>query len=223
MKTIVIAPHPDDEILGCGGTILKRISEGVEVFWVIVTEPHELPGWTEIEINKRNHQIYEIGAGLGLKNENVIRMGYPAAGMDTIKGSDLISNFYEIFADINPNEVFLPHWGDAHSDHNIIFNAANACTKPFRNKEIKTVMTYETMSETHLKMTPESNFNPNFHINISPFIEKKLNLLSIYESEIEDHPFPRSLRSVRAQSEFRGANSGFECAEAFFMLKHREL
>ena len=222
MKTLIIAPHPDDEILGCGGTILKRVSEGIDIVWVIVTEPDQLPGWGEAEVEKRNMQISKVAAALNIKNKNIIKMGYPAAALDTIKKSELAASFYKILDDTKPSEVFLPHWGDVHSDHEVVFNAVNSCTKSFRNKNIKTVLTYETMSETHLKMTPESNFNPNFYINISNFIETKLDILNIYESEIGEHPFPRSIRSVKALSEFRGANSGFEFAEAFFMLKHIE-
>ena len=216
-KTLVIAPHPDDELLGCGGTLLRRKAEGVELGWLIVTGISEETGWSLAKVRQRDEEIAKVETGLGV--DQVYNLQLPTTMLDTIPMCELIQQFSQVFHDFEPDEVLVPHRGDVHSDHRMVFDAAAACCKWFRNPTIKRVLAYETLSETELSLYPSSTFHPNFFVGISPHLEEKLNLLCIYNSEIGEFPFPRSLTAVRALAQIRGASSGFEYAEGFELLR----
>jgi len=220
MKTLVIAPHPDDELLGCGGTMLRRTAEGHEVGWVIMTITSKSTGWSQEQINQRIEEIKKVREGLNINQDNVYQLGFPATELDNIGMAKIIARLSDVVKDFKPNEVLLPHPGDAHSDHRLTFEVGSACTKWFRFPYIRRVMTYETISETEFDINPlNKNFEPNHFIDIGEYINKKLSLLSIYRSEIGQHPFPRSLDAVKAQSRLRGAQMGAEAAEAFQLLR----
>ena len=108
-----------------------------------------------------------------------------------------------------------------HTDHRIVFDAVIACTKWFRYPSVKRVLAYETLSETDFSLNTNGRFYPNYFINISGYLEKKIELMSIYISEIAKFPFPRSYEAIRALATLRGAASGYIAAEAFQLLKER--
>ena len=223
MKSLFIAPHPDDELLGCGGTFLKRVAEGYTVGWVLMTSISVDKGWTKQQVDQRNHEIDRVRHGLGISEHHLYKLDFPCAELDQLSAGTLISGLSNIIKDFQPEELFLPHPGDIHSDHRITFEAASACTKWFRYPSIKRVITYETLSETDFGLDQVSGaFRPNLFVDITPYFSKKVDLLSIYESEIADHPFPRSIDAVRAQSLLRGAQSGVQAAEAFHILREFE-
>ena len=115
----------------------------------------------------------------------------------------------------------IPHRGDVHSDHRIVFDAVTACTKWFRYPSVQRVLAYETVSETEFGLSKEQAFSPNYFVDISRFLTEKLRLMQIYESEISKPPFPRSVEVVKALAIWRGATSGYDAAEAFELLKER--
>jgi LmbE family N-acetylglucosaminyl deacetylase len=220
MKSIIIAPHPDDELLGCGGTLLKRISQGATVGWILMTAITAHKGWSNNQIKKRYIETEKVRKGLGISVDHLYRLDFPTAELDQISLSTLIHSLAKVFKHFEPEEVFLPHPGDIHSDHRITFQAAVACTKWFRYPSVKRILTYETLSETEYGLDQVVGvFNPNLFVDISDQLEKKISLLSIYRSEITDHPFPRSLDAVRAQALLRGAQRGVQAAEAFHLLR----
>jgi LmbE family N-acetylglucosaminyl deacetylase len=135
--------------------------------------------------------------------------------------SELVGSFSKIFKEFEPEELFLPHRGDSHSDHRVVFDATAACTKWFRYPSIKSVLAYETASETEFGLSKEMLFKPNYFIDISDYLNTKLEILKIYESEIGEHPFPRSIDSLEALAKWRGSNSGYKAAEAFELLYNR--
>jgi N-acetylglucosamine malate deacetylase 1 len=221
VKVLVIAPHPDDELLGCGGTLLRRKSEGATVGWVIMTNISEEYGWSKERIQERENEIEQVRKGLGVQPEHLFQLGFPTTRLDTFPMGELIAKVSEIFQVFQPEEVFIPHQGDVHSDHRITFEVATACTKWFRYPSVIRVLTYETLSETEFGLDPSKTFQPNVFINISTHLEKKLELLRIYSSELGEFPFPRSETAIRAMAQFRGSNSGFEYAEGFELLMER--
>jgi LmbE family N-acetylglucosaminyl deacetylase len=222
MKTLVIAPHPDDELLGCGGTLLRRSEEGADVGWLITTTISEDAGWDRKRVELREKEIQQVRDGLGVKPEHLFRFSYPTASLDTVPLDDLIKKISEVFVSFEPEEVFLPHRGDAHSDHRYVFDAAAACTKWFRYPSVRKVLTYETLSETEFGLGDGSSFQPNLFMDVSGYLDKKIELLACYASEMGEHPFPRSEESVRALATLRGSSAGFPCAEAFELLLSRE-
>ena len=220
MKTLVIAPHPDDELLGCGGTLLRRTAEGHVVGWVLMTTITTEGGWSKERINQRFAEIERVREGLNIDRDNLYQLGFPAAELDQISMSDILIRLSDAVNHFEPNEILLPHPGDVHSDHRVTFEAASVCTKWFRFPFVRRVMTYQTISETEFGLNPLNKpFELNLFVDIGPFMDEKLSLLTIYSSELGQHPFPRSLGAVKAQALLRGAQMGAEAAEAFQLLK----
>ena len=219
MKTIVIAPHPDDEVLGVGGTILRRKAEGEIVAWLIVTAVSVQTGWTEEKVKQRADEIARITELFGF--DEVFTLDFPTTQLDRIPMRDLVAGISDIFGRYEPEAVFVPHPSDVHTDHRIVFEAVASCTKWFRHPCIKRVLAYETLSETDFGLGASWPFRPNVYVNIEPFLDKKLRALDIYASETGAFPFPRSHEAIRALAALRGAASGFKASEAFELLRER--
>jgi LmbE family N-acetylglucosaminyl deacetylase len=221
MKTLVVAPHPDDEMLGAGGTLLKRKSEGGTVGWLVVTG---LTSSDESDLDrKKAHEveIENVRIALGIDVKDAWFLNYPTTRLDTVPMGELVAAISQVMQDFQPEEVLVPFWGDAHTDHRIVFDAVAACTKWFRYPTIKRVLAYETLSETDSSIGRHNAFDPNVFIDISDWLEEKIQTLSYYESELGEFPFPRSEEAVRALGKVRGAASGFWAAESFMLLKER--
>jgi LmbE family N-acetylglucosaminyl deacetylase len=223
MKTLIVAPHPDDELLGCGGTLLRRASGGGTIGWLLMTAITKGSGWSSEYIDQRALEIDQICQGLHIAPHHFYPLNLPTAQLDQFPLSRLVGEISNVFSAFEPDEVLLPHPGDIHSDHRVTFEAAIACTKWFRCPSIKRIMTYETLSETEYGAYPvESPFLPNLFVNISDQVDLKLKLLKIYQSELGEHPFPRSLASVQALALLRGSQMGVNAAEAFQILRQFE-
>ena len=219
MKTLIVAPHPDDEVLGAGGTLLRRRDEGHSLGWLIITSINAGSGQSEDQINGRNREILEISRFFSF--EQVYELNIPTTSLDIIPMNQLVDKISEVLFLFQPNEVFIPHWGDVHSDHQAVFRAAASSTKWFRNPSINRILAYETLSETDFGINPNEKFIPNVFIDISSYLESKILAMRIYESEIGEHPFPRSEESIRSTAIIRGATSGYQYAESFQLLRER--
>ena len=220
MKTLVVAPHPDDELLGCGGTLLRRKSMGPRLGWLIVTGISLEMGWSSAHVMQREEEIEQVASGLGV--DKIFNLGLPTTRLDTLPMTEVIQKFSEVFRNFKPEEVLIPHRGDVHTDHRVVYDAASACCKWFRYPSVQRVLAYETLSETEYGLDPQATFHPNVFVDVSKFLERKIELLQIYNSELGPFPFPRSEKAVRALAQYRGANSGFEVAEAFELLRERD-
>ena len=219
MNTIVIAPHPDDEVLGVGGVLLRRKAEGAKVAWLIVTAVSVQSGWSEEKVKQRADEIKRITELFGF--DEVFTLNFPTTQLDRVPMSDLVAGISEVFRSFKPEEVFVPHPSDVHTDHRVVFDAAASCTKWFRYPSVKRVLAYETLSETDSGLGTDQGFRPNVFVDIEPFLDNKLRAMDIYESELGVFPFPRSHEAIRALATLRGAASGFKAAEAFELLRER--
>lgn len=220
-RILVVAPHADDELLGCGGTLLRRQAEGAQVGWLLVTAIAVSDEGSCIRIESRRREIELVRQALGVLPQHLFELNFPTTRLDEYPLNDLVGQFSKIFSDFQPNEVLLPHAHDIHSDHRVVYDAACACTKWFRHPYVKRVLSYETLSETDFVLKPEGIFRPTSYVDISSFMERKLALMRYYPSEIADHPFPRSETALRSLAYLRGAQAGFEYAEAFQLLRER--
>lgn len=219
-KTVLcVAPHPDDEVLGLGGTLLRRKAEGAKVAWLIVTAISVESGWSKEKVNQRADEIKRVTELFGF--DEVIALNFPTTQLDRIPMSDLVAGISEVFRSFEPEEVFVPHPSDVHTDHRMVFDAAASCTKWFRHPSVKRVLAYETLSETDFGLGTDQGFRPNVFVDIEPFLDGKLRAMDIYESELGVFPFPRSHEAIRALATLRGAASGFKAAEAFELLRER--
>ena len=219
MKIIVIAPHPDDEVLGPGGTLLRRKAEGATIAWLIGTCMTTETGWSVEKIKQRTDEIKLVTELFGF--DSVFELNFPTAKLDQVPMSDLVTAISNVFKKFEPEEVFVPHPADVHTDHRIMFDAVASCTKWFRYPSIKRVLAYETLSETAFGLEANQGFRPNVFVDIVPYLADKLRAMEIYASEIGAFPFPRSDEAIRALATLRGAASGYKAAEAFELLRER--
>lgn len=217
-KIIVIAPHPDDETLGCGGALLKHKSRGDEIHWLIVTTINTSLGYPEDKIQKRAEEINRVSMAYDFSS--VHQCEFQTTKLDTIPMTDLIQKIAEIFKVINPEVVYVPFKGDVHTDHGIVYNAVSSCMKWFRFQSVKRCLAYETLSETEFAIDPAgSAFRPNVFVDVTTFLERKIEIMKMYAGEMGEHPFPRSETAIRSLAVLRGTTSGFNAAEAFMLLK----
>lgn len=219
-KIVVVAVHPDDETLGCGGTLLRHKRDGDEVHWMIVTRLSKDLGFTKLDIQKREDEIERVSKTYNFDSTH--RLNIHAGKVDMTPTADLVKMFSDHFSKIEPSIVYLPFLSDAHSDHRAAFRAAFSATKNFRHPYINKILMMETQSETDFSVgTSEVSFSPNYYVNITDLLHSKIEIAKIYESEFKNHPFPRSVRGIEALATVRGAAAGCEFAEAFQLLKER--
>lgn len=213
-KVLCIAVHPDDETLGCGGTLLKHKSNGDEIHWLICTQTEEKKDFykTREEEIKKVTQLYNF--------DTVSKIKLNSMRVDEVTISELIEKISKVINKIQPEIVYMPFKNDVHSDHRIIFDAAYSCTKSFRYPFIKKIYMMETLSETEFAVSSnDSSFVPNSFSDISDFIDKKIEIMKIFKSEMKEHPFPRSVKTIEALATYRGATCGANYAESFILIK----
>lgn len=221
-KVIFVAVHPDDETLGCGGTILKHKSQGDEIFWMVLTGPQKglMPHFTDDFLAKRDAMLDGIAKEYGF--DETIRLGFPTQMLHTLDLRDIIQKISEVFRRIQPDTIYMMYCHDVHSDHRVAFDAVYSCTKSFRYPFIKNIYMIEALSETDFAMAiPGNSFVPNVFVDISDYIEKKLEIASMYIGEMQEDPYPRSQSAIRALARVRGARAGVMYAEAFQLLYER--
>lgn len=217
-KVLVVAPHPDDETLGCGGTLLKWKAAGVNVHWLIVTNMQASSGFSESQIGERAKQVAKVAQRFGF--DSYSHFDYPTALLDTLPKGDIVGAISAVVSKIEPDTVLLPYRNDVHSDHSVVFDATVSATKTFRAATVKAIYAYETPSETEFSLRPDDpGFRPNLFICIEDLLEQKLSIMAEYKGEVGDFPFPRSERYVRALATLRGGQAGCCAAEGFMILK----
>ena len=217
-KIIVVSAHPDDEVLGAGGTLIKHSKNGDEIFWIIATEKTVKMGYSDNQISTRKKEIDQIKNKIGISE--VYNLGYPSTCLSSSLVNDMIPIISEIFKKTKPEIIYVLNRSDAHSDHRHLFNAVFACTKSFRHNYIKKILMYECISETEFAPAlPENQFIPNYFVDITKEFSQKIELVEIYDSELGTHPFPRSIENLKALAKYRGSMIGAKHAEAFSVLK----
>ena len=218
-KTVlVIAPHPDDETLGCGGTLLKWKAAGAKVHWLIVTGIEGVAGFSSERVESRAREIEKVA---GLFNfDSYHACNFPAAQLDTIAKGDIVGAIGQVIKSLEPDTVLVPYRNDVHSDHAVVFDASVSATKTFRSPFVRAIYAYETPSETDFGIRPDDpGFRPNLFISIEGYLDRKLAIMSEYEGEMGAFPFPRSDESLRALATLRGGQANCRAAEGFMILK----
>ena len=219
MRVLVISVHPDDETIGCAGRLLKHKAEGDNVYWLIITKAHP-PRWDETAILRQEHEVELVGKALGLKQ--IFSPGLPTTNLDMLPINDLISEISEVISTVHPDYIYSVHHGDIHTDHFAVSQAVFVVLKPFYMQQfgVQRIFSFETISSTEGAPPYQSrSFEPNLFCDISPYIDRKLEIMALYKSQQQDYPMPRSLDSIRALARYRGATIGVEYAEAFILVR----
>lgn len=216
-NVIVIAPHPDDETLGAGGTILRHIAHGDQVHWVIVTSPRINEIYDQTFLLRRSQEIEEVAKNYELAS--TIRMNLPAMELDNYPKAGIVTAFSSLLDKIKPEIAYIPFYGDIHSDHRVIHQAFISASKIFRAPYLKRILMMEIISETDNPIPESNSFKSQCFVDIGPYVEKKNQIMQIYASELGDHPFPRSLENLKALAHYRGSMCGVDYAESFMLVR----
>ena len=215
-KILIVAPHMDDETLGCGGTILRHTEEGDQVHCVLISKMKVNKKWDASYIKKKTKELEKVKKVFKFKTFS--NFNYEPGEFDKENIKEIVEDLNNLFLKLKPDFIYCPFVNDVHSDHQITTKAVMSASKWFKLKSIKKIFMYETLSETNFNFVNDRVFRPNYFIDISKFIKKKLKICSIYRTEIHNHPFPRSETSVKALADLRGSQSGFKSAEAFELV-----
>lgn len=219
MNVLVIAAHPDDETLGCGGAILRHRQAGDSVYWAIVTEAKS-GSWSEEVIAAKAAEVAAVAAAYGI--EKFWKLGFPTVKLDNIEQALLIQSIRDVVAAVRPAVVYLVHQGDVHTDHYAVFTAVLSVLKAFNMRQfgVERILSFETLSSTEAAPALANRvFLPTVFLDISAMIDEKLAIMALYVSEAQPDPLPRGPSAIRALARYRGASVGVEYAEAFMLIR----
>ncbi|RLC82166.1 MAG: PIG-L family deacetylase [Chloroflexi bacterium] len=221
-KVLIVAAHPDDEVLGCGGTIPRLAQEGHDIYIAILGEgitsrydQRDQADQTRIEsLHERSQQVAEL---LGAKN--LFTYELPDNRFDTVPLLDVIKIVEELIERLQPEAIYTHHSGDLNIDHVIVHRAVLTATRPQAGQPVKAIYAFEVPSSTEWAFDQFSPFQPNVFVNISTTLETKIEAMALYESEARSFPHPRSPEALRAIAHRWGSVVGLEAAEAFELVR----
>lgn len=217
MNVLIIAPHPDDEILGVGGTIAKRIMAGHNVYVCIVTKGVP-PIFSAEFVEKGRTEARKAHEQLGVTE--TFFLDFPAVMLEQIPRYELNGKIHEVVQKVQPQEVYIPHRGDMQIDHQMITDAAMVALRPKYQNVVERVYAYETLSETGWNIPNVTNdFIPNVYEDITNTLEAKKNAMEQYQSQLGVFPNPRSVGAIEALAKFRGSTVNVCAAEAFQLIR----
>jgi len=214
-RILVIAPHADDEIIGCGATIAKHIDDGDDVFIVIATNAaYGAPEfYTEDAVQIVRKEALNAHKLLGVKE--TLFLDFPAPALNAYPEYKISLKISSIIDKYKPSFLYIPHPGDIHQDHKAIYRASLVSARPQGNIKICNIYCYETLSETEWTPMQEKPFVPNHYVNVTDYFNKKIEAMNCYKSQIKDFPHTRSIESFESLAKFRGSTIGVHKAEAF--------
>lgn len=217
MNILIVAPHPDDEILGCGGVIAKHVSEKDKVFSLIVSKGmKEL--YSDDQIQQTRNEARRAHSYLGIKE--TVFLDYPAPALDTVPNYMLSSDIRNFLINFDINVLYIPHRGDIHQDHTKVYYSSLIAARPVSTPSVRKIFAYETLSETEWSPpTSDAVFIPNVFVNIERYLNSKIEAMKIYKSQLKNFPNPRSIESIIALSKFRGSTVMCSAAESFELIR----
>lgn len=219
---LAVVAHPDDEILGVGGT-LSRHAETDEVHVCILSDGvtaryEERTKKAENEIQRRRERARSACDHLGVKSVHIHE--FRDQHFDAVPLLELIQTVEAKIDQINPSVVYTHHYGDLNIDHELTCKAVQTATRPLRDSSVKRVLAFETLSATEWSLPEPSNaFSPTVFVNIADHMEAKLDAITKYESELGEPPHPRTTKTIRQNAHVWGAKTGVEAAEPFELLR----
>lgn len=221
-KIMVIAAHPDDEILGCGATIAKHISENDQVLTLILGT-----GWTSRkDVTEVDTKLESLKNDITLANNiigvtQIITKDFPDNSFDSVPLLEIIHSIETVMGEFKPTIIYTHHHADVNIDHRRVSEAVQAATRPTPESIIKKVLAFEVPSSSEWSFRKTTMFSPNYFVDTSKFIELKIEALKKYSSEIRDFPHPRSAEYIQALAKTRGGQVGYTSAEAFELVYSR--
>ena len=210
-RILVIVAHPDDEVLGCGGTIKKYIESGCEVVTAIVAQgrPSE----------QRRIKKFSRLANTQLGVKKVVFFNYPNLKLETFPLHTIVEKLSQLIDNYAPDVVLTHYHGDINRDHQITCQAVLTAARPLPGKKPLEVLCFETIGSTEWGATRNESFRPNFFVDITNTLDDKMKALRHYDIEMRPHPHPRSYEGVRLLAGVRGMTIGVPYGEAFEIVR----
>jgi LmbE family N-acetylglucosaminyl deacetylase len=219
-RVLVVAAHPDDEVLGMGGTIALHTSRGDEVRVLVVTDGSstQYPGDAETRARKEE-EARRAAAELGV--EDYVHLDHPDMRLDTLQHVEVnrvIEEHVQGFAPV----VLYTVQPDVNNDHRVLFDSVAVATRPVPGQPVRRLLTYAPASSTEWTPAAVNWFVPNWYVDVTETLERKIAAFAHYETERREYPHPRSERAIRATAEFHGTTCGYEYAEPFVLVRSLE-
>lgn len=223
MRVLVIAAHPDDEVLGCGATSARLAAEGHEVHFAIlgegITARHR--GRSDAEANQKEQlhkHAHAAATKIGAKSLEIHKL--PDNRLDTVPLLDVVKIIEELVGRIRPEAVYTHHGGDLNVDHGVVYRAVLTATRPMAGQPVREIYAFEVPSSTEWAFQRlEPAFRPNVFVDVGRTIETKIAAMECYESEARKFPHPRSPEALRALATRWGSVVGCNAAEAFELVR----
>jgi len=221
LRVLVFAAHPDDEVLGMGGTIAAHVDRGDHVRVVVVTDGSstQYPGDADIRARKEDEAL-RAAAELGVTD--YVHLDLPDMRLDTLPHVEVNAVVEEHIRDFAAERVYTPH-PDVNRDHRVLFDSVAVASRPVPGRTVRRLFTYAPTSSTEWTPAALNWFVPNWFVEITATIERKVASFAHYETERRDYPHPRSERALRATAEFYGSSCGCEFAEPFVLVRGIEI
>ncbi len=210
-KILIIASHPDDEVLGCFGTVAKLIKEGYEAYTLILGEGKTSRGEGAEEIKKLHQEIEKANELIGI--EDVFIESLPDNSFDSIPLLNIIKIVEKVKNLIKPDIIFTHYKKDLNIDHRLTYQAVITATRPMFNESVKEIYSFEILSSTEWNYP--LSFNPDIYFDISGTLDLKIKAMSFYKSELRNFPHPRSLEGIELNAKYLGMRVGKKAIEAF--------
>lgn len=213
---LIVAAHPDDEILGCGGTVARLINEGSEAYALILGEGitsryAKGSGKMEKELKALRSSIEKANRAVGIKK--VFPLNFPDNRFDAVPTLDIVKNIEAVKSRVSPQIIFTHHWRDLNIDHRITFNAVLTACRPIEEETVREIYSFEIPSSTEWNYP--YTFTPNLFVDITSTLSKKLAAIKYYTTELRRFPHPRSPKAIETQAEKWGTVLSKKYAEAF--------
>ena len=220
-KTIlIVAAHPDDEVLGCFGTVAKLIKQGYSAYTLILSGGKTSRGEVEqSEIDNLRDEMLKANKIIGIKE--VFQADFPDNAFDSVALLKIVKKIEEIKNKIKPDIIFTHHIGDMNIDHQLTHKAVLTATRPMADECVKTIYSMEVPSSTEWNsFSRESAFVANVFVDITETIDKKIEAMSYYKSELREYPHPRSLRFIKELAGLNGIKAGINSSENFMLIRN---
>lgn len=217
-KILVVAAHPDDEALGCGGAIARHTSLGEHVFVLFMTDGESSRNISKDlnkKISNRNGAAQEALKVLGVTNHKFLN--FPDNKMDTVPLLEIVKAVEEVLEEFKPNIIYTHFRNDLNIDHQITNQAVLTAARPQPDCYVKKILSFEILSSSEWNSCSLFQFQPQYIVDISGFWEKKVKALNCYHDELRSFPHSRSIKALESLATLRGATNGIEKAEAFFV------
>lgn len=217
MRALVISAHPDDETIGAGGALLRHVANGDEVYWCVVTQGYS-PPWTQEVLDQARLQIYEVQKAFGIGE--VFLCGFPTVKLNTVPYIELSSAIQKVVDHVRPEIVYTTPRSDINLDHRIVYDCSLVACRPLPGSSVRRLLSYEICTTTRYGTpTGAGAFSPNVFVDITDYLDKKIEIMKLYQTELCQYPHPRSVEGIRIYAQERGFSVGLNAAECFELIR----